>query len=402
MSDMLEQAIIDASALREAAIKNAESLVLEKFSGQIKDAVSVLLEQEQDEMPEMPELPGLGGPEAAPAPGAPASGQMGMSGPSDEMTVEEESSVMQHIPLAATQKGSADSISIPLDQLMEEIEKINEQMEEQTEYDFTESDMHGLLKEEDLDEEELEEGHHEKDLEEGLDEEELEEGLDEEELEEGLDEEELEEVLYNEIAEALTVEMGNNRTGWAGMPKKLLELSEEELLALEQDSEIREQRAAMRASVRELENVKESLENKNGELTTSLKEAKDIIFKLRDATILLKEKLDSANLSNAKLIYTNKALNSDSLNERQKNKLVEAISNADNVEEARVIYETLQSTVGSTSRKTQPKSLGEAIERPSSMILSARARRSDRQKANPVYNRWRSLAGIEKDKITKQ
>ena len=32
MSDMLEKAIVDATALREAAVKNAESLVLEKFS----------------------------------------------------------------------------------------------------------------------------------------------------------------------------------------------------------------------------------------------------------------------------------------------------------------------------------------------------------------------------------
>ena len=31
MSDMLEQAIIDAEALREAATKNAETLILEKL-----------------------------------------------------------------------------------------------------------------------------------------------------------------------------------------------------------------------------------------------------------------------------------------------------------------------------------------------------------------------------------
>ena len=46
MSDMLEQAIVDAQALREAAVKNAETLVLEKFSDQIKEAVEDLLEQE--------------------------------------------------------------------------------------------------------------------------------------------------------------------------------------------------------------------------------------------------------------------------------------------------------------------------------------------------------------------
>ena len=32
MSTMLEQAIVDAEALKEAAVKNAETLVLEKYS----------------------------------------------------------------------------------------------------------------------------------------------------------------------------------------------------------------------------------------------------------------------------------------------------------------------------------------------------------------------------------
>ena len=45
MSDMLEQAIIDAEALREAATKNAETLVLEKYSNQIKESIESLLEQ---------------------------------------------------------------------------------------------------------------------------------------------------------------------------------------------------------------------------------------------------------------------------------------------------------------------------------------------------------------------
>ena len=43
---MLEQAVIDAQALKEAAIKNAEQEVLDKYAGEIKDAVDSLLEQE--------------------------------------------------------------------------------------------------------------------------------------------------------------------------------------------------------------------------------------------------------------------------------------------------------------------------------------------------------------------
>ena len=48
MSNMLEQAIIDAKTLREAAVKNAESAIIEKYSAEVKTAVEKLLEQEDD------------------------------------------------------------------------------------------------------------------------------------------------------------------------------------------------------------------------------------------------------------------------------------------------------------------------------------------------------------------
>jgi hypothetical protein len=48
MSTMLEQAIIDAATLREAALKNAESMIVEKYSEEVKAAVGNLLEQEID------------------------------------------------------------------------------------------------------------------------------------------------------------------------------------------------------------------------------------------------------------------------------------------------------------------------------------------------------------------
>ena len=47
MSDMLKQAIIDANALKEAAIKNAETLVIEKYSNEIKDTIDKLLSEEE-------------------------------------------------------------------------------------------------------------------------------------------------------------------------------------------------------------------------------------------------------------------------------------------------------------------------------------------------------------------
>ena len=46
MSNMLEQAIVDAAALREAALKNAEQAIIEKYAPQIKEAVEAMLETE--------------------------------------------------------------------------------------------------------------------------------------------------------------------------------------------------------------------------------------------------------------------------------------------------------------------------------------------------------------------
>ena len=49
MSTMLEQAIVDAKALREAAVKNAEAAIVEKYNDEVKSAITKLLEQD-DEM----------------------------------------------------------------------------------------------------------------------------------------------------------------------------------------------------------------------------------------------------------------------------------------------------------------------------------------------------------------
>ena len=84
MSSMLEQAIVDASALKEAALKNAEEAIIEKYSHEIKDAVDSLLTEQEEEDPLAGGLEDLE-PEAAPP--------MGDEGPVDDVP---------EAPLAAT------------------------------------------------------------------------------------------------------------------------------------------------------------------------------------------------------------------------------------------------------------------------------------------------------------
>jgi hypothetical protein len=50
MSTMLEQAIVDAKSLREAAIQNAEAAIVEKYSHEVKGVVERLLEQDEPPM----------------------------------------------------------------------------------------------------------------------------------------------------------------------------------------------------------------------------------------------------------------------------------------------------------------------------------------------------------------
>lgn len=390
MSDMLEQAIIDAEALKEAATKNAETLVLEKYSNQIKEAVDFLLEQDEP-------VPGLeteltaAAADAAPTP--------------DAEPAPVKSTVMQDIPLAATSDDDQ-PIEISLDKLVKEINNLSEAMSFAGPFDSL--DDHDPLEEymyEDDDNPTVEPAATDgsKILHGGLERVEEEYDIEElEELEEPLMDEYAfteEDDLYEEIAEALLVDVYPQKSGWQGTSEALVDLAEEEILALEQDSEVREKRQAMRDAAKQLQEANKRLVGERKDLQKSLKEAANYVVKLRDAVVVLDKKLAESSLKNAKLLYQNKALSSDSLNERQKQNLAEAIINADSIEEAKVIFETLQSTVGGTSRIKQPKSLSEAVQKTSSIILSTRNKDykdPGRQKQNPTIDRWRTLAGIDK------
>ena len=112
---------------------------------------------------------------------------------------------------------------------------------------------------------------------------------------------------------------------------------------------------------------------------------------LKSIAITATKKLEEVNFSNAKLIYTNRVLNSDSLNERQKEKLVEAISKVGSVEEAKIVFETLQENLSSKSSNA-PKTLNEAVSKSSQLILKSN---NEKQPANrSQVDRLKKLAGI--------
>ena len=187
----------------------------------------------------------------------------------------------------------------------------------------------------------------------------------------------LSEESIDEIVESLVVDIMPAKSGWAGTPESVMQYNEKLAAVMAQSDKYKEEKD-------ELLKVGQSLQESLGKHQT-------VNAKLKEVVDALKEKLDEVNLTNAKLLYTNRILRKSSLNERQKNKIVEALSSAGSVNEAKVLYETLQDAVGS-SRKSGPQSLSEAVSRPSTILPRRKVQDND---SNSFTDRMKMLAGIK-------
>ena len=401
MSNLLKEAIVDAKALRESALKNAETIVIEKYSEEVKNTLQKLLEQEDDLGLALPdEEPAAADAGADPLAADPlAADPLAAEDPAlDAAPAEEEpldaeappaedGLADEEIPLGATDdfadldgqnldsfagSGEGQQLTIDLGALQESIEALKTSLDEDEEVDLSE-----FLNEED--EEVVEEN------EEVLEEEE-EEGLEDKAAEVAADsvldalisEEELnEDDLFTKIMEKLTVDMGADLAGWAGRRQEDKIYQMEKEMAHRRSTEVEEE-------IKDLKKAQEELVFENNQLTEKLSEYEAVVGEL-------KEGLQDTNLSNARLLYTNRVLRNTSLNERQKDKIAEAISNAGSVTEAKTIYDTLQSTVEAKPKKS-PQSLSEAIGRRNTVL---RATRQEAPASDPFQDRMKRLAGIK-------
>jgi hypothetical protein len=436
MSNMLKEAIVDAKALRESALKNAETIVIDKYSDEVRKTLDHILEQDDmglemggemapEEMGAAPEDPAMD----------PMAGDMDM-GMEDPMMAEEEPGETEEVveneddlPYGATD-GLADAegknlqdfpatgepveVSIDLGALQEALQELqdSEDVEISLEEDDDADQSKGYAAETDdsaaKEEAEAEEfknlgeitrnnptGRPAPDLEA-----EKEKGRqraaqakkeraaweeenadpwaahfaksDAEGTNENLDS------LVDAIAEKLTVDMGAELSGWAGRPTSQLKHEQERELAGMQDDDVKEELEA-------LTKAQEKIVAENNDLKEQNNQYKQAVEELREG-------LQDVNLSNARLLYTNRVLRNTSLNERQKTKIVEAISSAGSVTEARTIFDTLQSTVEAAPRKS-PQSLSEAIGRNRASVI--RATRHESTASDPFQDRMQKLAGIK-------
>ena len=198
---------------------------------------------------------------------------------------------------------------------------------------------------------------------------------------EGLDHED----LISAIMEKLTADMSAELSGWAGRPTSQLKQEQDRELAAEAAHDSSDDDDEEDDNLQESDTVRDELVAENNELKQQLEKYQSVLAEV-------KENLFEVNLSNARLLYTNRVLRNTSLNERQKDKIVEAISNAGSVSEAKTIYETLQSTVEAKPKRS-PQSLSEAIGRRSSVLTASRKETKTSQ--DPLSDRMRRLAGIK-------
>ena len=339
MSSLFEKAIADAKELKETALKNAEQLIIEKYSTELKEAVENLLEQDDEE----------------------ESMEMDME-MSDEPTGDDK--LMDQVPDAATailagEMDDDEEIEIDFDELRAAMDA---EMDPSTPEDMIDR------------EEEMVEPEMEKEAEPMM-EEPLEEDLDE--ALENLTEEDLSSLLEEVDVDIKSMHPNNGHAGsTAGDRAENAEL------------------VAIAAALDEEQEKTKELEEQNAMLNETVQKNNETLAKAKQIIQEMKSKMNDVNLLNARLFYTNKILESKELNTRQKDRIVESLANAKTIEETKLVYQTLKESVGST-KETAPKSLVETVNRTRSLVLSAQ-KREEKKEAAPMYENWKKLAGIKK------
>jgi hypothetical protein len=399
MSSMLEQAIIDATTLREAALKSAEQAIIEKYAPQIKDAVEHLLENNGSQ-PSMGvgsfvkhlESNQTGHIRSIDEDGYQVEGIDGQVflAEADEL---EETAVLQEEEMGGNIASVATSqaVEAPIASAPASVVDPNAEAELSMEFEFDPSDFEidlGSIQQQaqaDPDSagetpistsELLDDLTNEPEIE--TDENTIDAEL---ELQEVADL--VSEILSEEeevIEEELVVDTSQQKHGWTVTDVGTRTYDQELSLARLQGTEAKKENEILNKA---LEDIKETMKNNK-------KDTLQII----DVVKQLKEKLDETIISNARLVYMNKTLSDASLNERQKHKIVEAIATANSAEEAKTLHETLTATVGSSS-KTVPKSLSESVNRKSN-LSSMMPRRNDNVVTESLSfaDRMKKLAGI--------
>lgn len=339
---LLDEAIVDAIALKEAALKNAEALVLEKYSVDVKSALEKLLNEEED----LSGISSLG-----------AGMDVGLGDIANSTPPAAEKNFMDDIPYAFSDRNKkgiqdkeklCDGKQCPEDEEQVEIplrniaEALNIRLTPRKDNSFT------------------------------------------------VDKEELSDVYEQLTVDARVVPHGHVGLATAAEIQHAHELSKAKQVQLDKEQE--EEYGKIKQENKSLKGRVVSYQTKFKELVAISEALANKVENYENAVGTLQEKLENLSLSNAKLLYKNRVLGNASLNERQKERLVGSLTNVKSIEEAKMLYETLQSTTQTQTNGNGPKSLSEAIERKSSSIG---LRENSNSVTSPAIERMKTLAGIK-------
>ena len=395
MSNLLEEAIIDAKALKEAAMKTAEKSIVEKYSDEVKNQINKILEAEMD----MDNAVATNPLEKIPL--AALDGETSI-GDNEEVTIdlsdladmaaEDETDIEDMEPtelslgqiaqaadsedddLAGLDAGDevAGDEELSEDDLLGQIvlalqEELNE--EEIKAEEMKTSDQHKMPEMEDVDP-----------MQKASDLEEEREEQEEETLKAGeKDAKERADLKEADLSPEQDKEMDKDDDG---------DIDADDLAALRKKDES----LNLANEFTKLQESINTLGQDNKVLKTSNAKIVEENSNLKDTLQSLNEVFEDLLLQNAQLVYTNKVLEVSSLNERQKEKIVGAIRESKNVEEAKVVFETLQNAVGRNESKG-PQSLNEVFSKNNTKMISRKE--TDNEKRMPVASRWKALAGIK-------
>ena len=342
---MLEQAIVDAKALKEAALKNAEQAVIDKYSSEIKAAVESLLENDNSDqvLEEEVRAPLAAGPEENQEQDVNVVLEYEFSPEDFDVTITTEKTTKEKEQQA--QNDSIEEPAVPPVPAGEEtggenlggLESLLESQIETDEDDDLINEILSLLSDDDEEEEVLD--------------------------------------------ESLIVDVDEVKHGHVVTDNSVRKY-DAELAAAKQETTAYKEEA-------------EELEKQVGELNNSILMYQNKQEKLRTVLDDMKGKLQEMVLQNARLLYSNKVLRDASLNERQKDKIVEAIAKAETLKEAKTLYTTLKETTVGTKLKG-PKSLSESVQR--KQVLSAhlpRRKQENQIQEQSFASRMKKLAGID-------
>jgi hypothetical protein len=312
--NLFKEAIADAKAVREAALANAKAALEEALTPKLQSMLAAKLQEmdlneEEEETKE--EL--------------------------DEMELGQDTVATDDI-----QRVNARKLSASLEE--------NEELEE--EFDLSE-----ILAE--LEEETLNEAEEKEEAEE--EEEESEEEEAEEEEEEGEEEMDVADMSVEDLKD-LIKDIVAQEVGGAEAPA-------EEEPVMDMGAEAGEEAAAgaedeidLEELLAELDSLDEANDDETIDEAKKKKKAKEEKEEMKEALATiqtLRNELNEVNLLNAKLLYVNKIFKAKNLTESQKLQVIASFDKATNVKEAKVVFESLQSTLtAAPAKKAIKESLG--------------------------------------------